>query len=682
MLKAGYLKDTLDSGQLDHLKTVIAGEQKKEQLVSDIGRMVSTFNSIGQIAKNLGVGGDLVPALSMASNMGGIVSNVVSGNYLGAIVSVTGLFGGGAPDPEPARHAQLMAYLEKRFDQMDKQLTEIIQGQRKIIEILGKLSEQMALYDAALHDRLDRMEFKLDTIQDTARNILFSPLVDCDTVMGNIKKGTGLKNGHQFTISNLKDAKKVADAASFESIDKCVTYLQGLYKHAFDPNKLELESLAFRLFKNTAASITNQMNDQKKEFYAKTNVQNYYNLYKLSQEFVLPSSISVGAPSPNNAHSLSLLSMPAHSTSSFEQKLRNWESAPSSNCSKDTKLGEVLVGLLCTRPESSLRASRLTLPQVANRDDERYASDHAGKILGAPLTQDPIPYLADLSLFFAPVYDLLDLSSSKVMTTLDEIVANAGDEAKGTRLLPGALQVVTVGVAQLNLLHGDLTSKLIFDLLWKKDILKDCKPTVTEPCTERFYTVDELSKPLSALPDDVSKTLAKRRNQAYELLKYNNLYLQRNVLMYALTRTCLLKGDGQHLAYQYGLDALNKTSIDPEGQLASIFDRGIHFSTVWEPSKAPAIEKGCAEKNEKKEGCIGTPVAQFLNLTVPLPTKEEFRDRELIYPPLMRQLLAVQNKIERRLAEYSVLDWATRNEAEPEKTKALLMQSLLIANHN
>ena len=183
---AQQLRAVSDGKQLNHLKTVIAGEQKREKLVSDIGRMVSTFNSIGQIAKNLGVGGDLAPALSAASEIGRVVSNIVSVDYLGAIVGISGLFGGGGKDPAAERHAQLMSYLENKFAEVDKKLEAIIQGQRQIIGTLGKISEQMALYDAVLHDRFDRIEFKLDTIESMTRDILFAPLKDCSIIQDNI----------------------------------------------------------------------------------------------------------------------------------------------------------------------------------------------------------------------------------------------------------------------------------------------------------------------------------------------------------------------------------------------------------------------------------------------------------------------------------------------------------------
>ncbi len=682
MLEAGYLKDTLDKDQLQNLTTVIAGEKKKEELVADIGRMVSTFNSIGQIAKNLGVGGDLVSALSTASQVGGVVSSIVSGNYLGAIVSVSGMFGGGAPDPDAQRHAQLMAYLEKRFDAMDKKLDEIIAGQRKIMEMLGKVSEQMALYDAALHDRLDRMEFKLDTIQDMAREILLAPLKACDTVKDNIVRDLRLANGNQLMISTLDKAGTIANAATTGSIVTCVEYLQSLYKHAFDPQDLGLESLAFRFFKTTSGPGTEkQMDDKKKEYFKKTKAQKFYDFYKASQDFVLQSSITTGAGSPNLAHSLSLLSLPAHSAGSFDLKLHKWQAATPSNCSKDTILGETLIGLLCTEPDAALHASRLKLPAVATPDNDGHASVYAGKILRAPMTQDPLIYLADIALFFAPIYDLLDLSAPKVMTTLDEIIAKTGGEAKGTRLLPGALQVVTVGVAQLNLLHGDWTSKLIFDLLWRTDLPKDCKPTPSESCMERFYTAAEISVDPNSLSDAPSQNLVVRRQQAYELLKYNNPYLRRNVLMHALSRTNRLSGDGQGSAYQFGVDSLITNTVNPGAQLATIFGDGIQFATVWEAEDRPAASLGCAEKNLNKTGCVKIPVAQLLGLSIPLPTREEFQGREFIYPPLMNKLLTVQSKLEARLAEYATLEWATHTEADPNAAKARLIQSLLIANH-
>ncbi len=309
MLQSGHLKDSLDENQRKELITVITGQQKKEQLLSDINNVVSTFNSIGQIAKNLGVGGDLIPAISTASAVAGVVSNIVSQNYLGAIVGVSGLFGKSPADPASERHKQLLDFIEKRFAVIDKKLDQIIEGQKKIMETLGKISEQMALYDRTLHDRLDRVEFKLDTVESMTREILFHYLKNCHTVKVNIVRETKRNPDYELIIANFEDAQAVSKAATFNSINDCVMYLQGLFEHAFDPLNLGLESLALR-HSNTINLGTYYKKGDQEEYIEKTKIQAFYQeQYKPTFDLALKSPHAIDSRVKNYPFLFSLLSI-------------------------------------------------------------------------------------------------------------------------------------------------------------------------------------------------------------------------------------------------------------------------------------------------------------------------------------------------------------------------------------
>ncbi len=290
--------------------------------------------------------------------------------------------------------------------------------------------------------------------------------------------------------------------------------------------------------------------------------------------------------------------------------------------------------------------------------------------------QDPLLFLADWSLFFAPIYDHLDLKNGKVLTTLDEFVEQR-NLPKGPRILIGAMQALTVGIAQLNLLYGDLTSKLIFELLWKKDIPQDCKVSSTENCEERFYTVSELSI-TDTSTDENLKRITMLRKAAYDLLASNNPYLLKNVLMHALAHTSKVNDQGAVLAYQTALDHMKSASVQPDALLISLFGQGMQFISSLESTNSG--NSNCADTNN--EDCNRRLEASFLGLKVALPTAEEFRIRQLVYPPLMKDFLAMQNRLSARLAEYSVYDWAAMNGNNSDEARELFVKALLKSNKN
>ena len=98
-----------------------------------------------------------------------------TGNYLGAVVAVSGLFGGGGgPDRAAVRHQQVMAQLAnlragiedlKRgqdeikgmIAQLDENDRKIMQNQRLLYEAVVDLSEQVARSHEILSEEIDRL---------------------------------------------------------------------------------------------------------------------------------------------------------------------------------------------------------------------------------------------------------------------------------------------------------------------------------------------------------------------------------------------------------------------------------------------------------------------------------------------------------------------------------------------
>ena len=84
-------------------------EAEIQETLKSIGSVVENANTALKIANDLrlDVPEEVGTAVSIASAGFSAFANFASGNYLGAVSSITGLFGG-QKDPEAERHKQMM----------------------------------------------------------------------------------------------------------------------------------------------------------------------------------------------------------------------------------------------------------------------------------------------------------------------------------------------------------------------------------------------------------------------------------------------------------------------------------------------------------------------------------------------------------------------------------------------
>ena len=163
-LEAGALDSRLSPEEKAHRLDLAKKAEKREELVEDLGNFVDGAGAMMKIASNLGV--EVPPEVRDTVNKGTQVASAVlafsTGNYLGAVVAVSGLFGGGGgPDRAAVRHQQVMAQLAnlragiedlKRgqdeikgmIAQLDENDRKIMQNQRAPDEAVVDLSEQVA----------------------------------------------------------------------------------------------------------------------------------------------------------------------------------------------------------------------------------------------------------------------------------------------------------------------------------------------------------------------------------------------------------------------------------------------------------------------------------------------------------------------------------------------------------
>jgi hypothetical protein len=126
--------------------------ERQERLQTTMSEMLNSGAQILQIARNLNINNSILETATKAYQIGSIVSSAaqsylsVPPNYLGAMASISNIFGLGGPDPAAQKHQAIMQSFDKvfmRLDQMDEKLEALLQSQEKILEGQKILYEQM-----------------------------------------------------------------------------------------------------------------------------------------------------------------------------------------------------------------------------------------------------------------------------------------------------------------------------------------------------------------------------------------------------------------------------------------------------------------------------------------------------------------------------------------------------------
>jgi hypothetical protein len=655
MLDANYLRDKLPGDAWTHLREATVAEAKREKLMSDVAQVVGDLSQVAQIANNLGIHSpELNQAVRFATTAQSAVSNVLQGNYLGALVGITGLFGGNS-DPEAEFHKQLMSYLQTNFQQINDKLNQVLDGEQKIMDGIVKLSEQMAAYDKILHQRLDRIEFKVDTIEALGRQVLYFPLAGCRVTQQNMVQTIKRSGISSINLRDFNQLRLLPSSVQYKSMMDCITYLETIYGVAFDDasaaTSFAFDPLSIRYSKRDPNSAYKITKDDEDMYYQKSEIQDFMEKdYNWSRVFVtthLPKvAITGGKPNEGTTTNfVALLALPSQNVGSYRTKLNTMlVKAPA--CAQGSLLSEPMLQVLCVGGIGSL-PTRATLPGASTSDSEQTAQERAEKVLERPLMHDSLQYLASWAMFWAPVYDYADLPNSKLFTTEADFLKQNNVEPKGPRLLNGALQTLTFGLAQMNMVYGDVPAGLLFDSLWSEQggLL----------ATDQNATEDQKA--------------------AIALLKRENPYLRRNVLMFGLDRAATAGKD----AYKFALTYMNETPDErhPADQLDSLFAGKIKFKNVSVPRDGVA---DCS-KPESQKNCYKVPHATIAGIDVPLPTADDFADRKFYYPRTMLELMQSREQVVSALADYNVFDWAVAGAADKKAARDELVRTLLESQH-
>jgi hypothetical protein len=646
MLKAGWNSE-LSNETRGNLRRYLEGEQKKEIFLGEMRDLVNTIGSIGAVAKNIGIKSDeLNLAAKYASGINQTLNAAISGNYLGAIVSATGMFGAQQPDAETVRHQQLMNYLDQEFKEINGKLDTLIENQEKIVQAIAKLSNQIEEFRGEMHTRLDMIDFKLDTIIGLTYSLFSAPAGNCqvqkklieDEFNQEYSKGNKMFGTLDLTkFSQLEEIPKLR--LSNNDLGDCISFLHRVFVVAStEPSNLISTPLAARYAKEPPRSSFPIKDDVAvdKGYDSNNSVRSFLEShYKPTFNWIV-SRKSIENKQFSEAAMFAIFASPSPDLRSYQKKIGELLVDNFESCSRYTKLSEPAYQLLCS--DKDKEALLENAPKHAQKTKEARAARLVLSWLHSPLMQEPLAELSQLALFFSPISDIQKPDNS-LYQTRDEFL-NSPVKPRAPRILIPAMKTTTLAIAQVNMLHGDFTSGLLFEALWNK-------------AEERFLTREEIDRADTGQDD---RKLAR-------MMIEKNPFLARNVLMMALNRTIVASYKNPSLLYVIAFEHMREMDIDPTSLLDILFANKVKFQNEFEPILETDSAVDCRKLNGNQLNdtqlvtkCYRIPKAQVVDVSVPLPTPDEFTRRTLIYPPIMYELIAARDQIANRLAHYTMLN--------------------------
>lgn len=152
LLKSGLLDDSLLPEERVDVENQLSALKAKKELENDINDFLDKTQHITHIMSNVGLFDEkTAKKANELINIGTTAMNACaaysSGNVLGAVSSISNLFGGGSKsDPATARHEQIMKKLgliDKKIDDLLKNQRKLFEGQMQILKSLQSISDQI-----------------------------------------------------------------------------------------------------------------------------------------------------------------------------------------------------------------------------------------------------------------------------------------------------------------------------------------------------------------------------------------------------------------------------------------------------------------------------------------------------------------------------------------------------------
>jgi hypothetical protein len=574
MIQNGMLPQ-LDAEQRRGMENYLKAQVQKEELVKSTAKIVNVAQSLGQLMTNLGVSDPKIgAAVAFGTGAQAAFSQIGAGNYLGAIVSVSGMFGRGSPSPEAQRHAQLMAAL----GDIDEKLNKVVELQKKTLAAVEQLSVQVSKYDQRLNERLAGIAFETKTTSENLRMLIWSDYASCGTAWKNTNLGA-----NRFDPSSLRYVSmgQLLSNVSFNANDlaSCSSKLEKLFATIVDQqtfgNWLSLSSAVNQSITEAQFNPT-----QNEEYYSKSELEQFLALVHRPTFDLITNYWT--SKRVNGALIFGSYASPAQTVGELNARLSRLETTKSDRiCAAEDQLGARLRPFLCGDSSESSTADR-----------------RARLLLRDPIVRGQLQVIGAWVALVAPTLDVRDPGTKKALTVAE---LDRGSPLKGTQLVSDFISVVDTSVAQQAMLHGDLTAAAVLDLLWSLD-------------GRVFKSTD----------------LASNEKRALDLLKNENGRLLRlnvsNLLLHRLTRTT---GDAR-IPYESALRLYSKLDlekIDPVGLFVA--EQALRSVFAFPPNVTLSVKYEHEDSKTGRKLLMSWPGG----LSLELVDAVAFGEGRLFYPP-------------------------------------------------
>lgn len=543
-LKAGFLQERFECTAAEGnncekqafkagLITKFEREADIQDFVQTAGILTSGIKDINTIATNFGIDS---PELNQAAEIGnaamGAVTAYLSGNPIGAVAAISGLFGE-KKDP----NAATMQYLR----QIDRKLDVIIENQKILLQAVNELSEQVQKGFEAIDDRLSRMEFEQNSMSQGVRLLISNNWASCFSVVefarSRSDRGEYLYiDPKQETFNSFEDIRRLATVKG-QDFRTCLTTVGS------DMSKIGAVQ-HFGNFIDARWAISEKLVPDAGTLANPDEATKWQSLLQRFDNVLVAPAVEITADYAlkrelSRASTFALLASPAAQTLQLRTQISDRAAAPF-ECYTGKGGDERLYSLFC-------------LPQ---QNPEQQATD----LLSRPILADMTIDVAHWVILLAQIADVYNQRTGRFSETLEEVASQEPGESAGRQMIEKSIRVLDVAVAVYNELNGGFTA---------------------------LAAIDALSEFAAATGDKLPAATAKAK-RVIQLLN-NNPYLAENVATLLLEQN--LKPVGREYkpplekVYRQAFDMAAQADRAPGFFLEGLFDN-LRFVVV---DGAPAI---------------------------------------------------------------------------------------------
>ncbi len=639
LLKGGA-KPGLTVDQRNTVVRYLEVEVKKQEILAIASEVVSVASDVNTIMSNFGVKDKrIADAVRYGSVANAALSQAFSGNYIGAVATVSGLFGGAQQDPNQARFERVFAELEE----IQKKLDAVLELQKKTLEAIGQLSQQLANTEQRLHERLDNIEFEIKTLNSATLANLWGAYQPCMKAWDQRSLAKYLFDDQTLQFRSAGGLVAFTNDWAADAAFPCASALRGMFSQLRSAgdfgNPLRLEFAVSQLPEAPPPGESRT--------FVKSEVQAYLDdVHRPAAGLVLSGWQARAIAKPvwgSVAGSFALLSVPAATASELLRRISVLDAAESK---EDALLACGERSLLGLRAKTLLCADSAIFDPAKHGGREPEARERAARFLQDAIAREQVGYLVRWAGLVSGPSNLAPNGAATGMPlSLEELAANTSGSkvSYGRDILFSALTISDVAIAQQSMVYGDLTAYFIFEQLWDKKVGSFRSATTPEQLA---------AQKLLANP--------------------NNPWLQHNVMLLVLMNS-ERKCDGKtckntELGYQTALSPLFEVlaaPVQPVGQplaaptLVPINTESVDrarelFLAQFQLTDATLLEaKDASPKGTSTKRQVRIKLGGF---DLPLPTVGQWATKAMSYPSGMMARISEREILAQRWADYAVLD--------------------------